>query len=68
LKRMPFEPPTQHYNQEIEAIDEQICHLIRLRKELSNNDPGFPTKDLIAEWSSKYGFYEDFLNSVFPLF
>ncbi|MGD6893965.1 hypothetical protein [Bacillus infantis] len=68
MKRMPFEPPTQHYNPEIEAVDEQICHLIRQRKELSNNDPGFPTKDLIAEWSSKYGLYEEFLNSVFSTF
>jgi hypothetical protein len=35
------------------------------RKELSKNNPGFPTKQLIADWSIKYNFYEDFLNSVF---
>ncbi|MGE6259755.1 hypothetical protein ACQKCU_18045 [Heyndrickxia sporothermodurans] len=62
---MPFESPTEHYDEHIEAIDEQICNLIKKRKELSKNNPGFPTKQLIADWSIKYNFYEDFLNSVF---
>ena len=68
MKRMPFEPPTEHYDEEIEAIDEQICNLIKQRKDLSNNNPGFPTKQLIANWAKKYNFYEDFLNSVFAHF
>ena len=68
MKRMPFEPPTEHYDERIEAIDEQICQLIKQRKELSNNNPGFPTKQLIANWAKKYNFYEDFLNSVFAHF
>lgn len=68
MKRMPFEPPTEHYDERIEAIDEQICSLIKQRKELSNNNPGFPIKQLIEEWSIKYNFYEDFLNSVFIQF
>ena len=62
---MPFEPPTEHYDEQIESIDEQICNLINQRRELSNNNPGFPTKELIAKWSTKYNFYEGFLNSVF---
>lgn len=62
---MPFEPPTDHYDPQIEVIDEQICNLINQRKELSNNNPGFPIKELIVKWSLKYNFYEDFLNSVF---
>jgi len=65
MKRMPFEPPTDHYDPQIEVIDEQICNLINQRKELSNNNPGFPIKELIVKWSLKYNFYEDFLNSVF---
>lgn len=65
MKRMPFEPPTEHYDERIEAIDEQICELIIQRKDLSNNNPGFPTKQLISHWSKKYGLYEDFLNGVF---
>lgn len=68
MKRMPFEPPTEHYDEKIETIDEQICNLIEQRKELSNNNPGFPTKELITKWSMKYNFYEDFLNSVFSHF
>lgn len=68
MKRLPFEPPTKHYNKNIEAIDEQICDLMKQRKELSNNNPGFPSKQLIADWSTKYDFYEDFLNSVFAHF
>ncbi len=68
MKRMPFEPPTDHYDEQINSIDEQICYLIKQRKELSNNNPGFPTKQLIANWAKKYNFYEDFLNSVFADF
>nr|WP_295970084.1 hypothetical protein [uncultured Bacillus sp.] len=68
MKQMPFEPPTNHYDERIEAIDEQICHLIKQRKELSNSNPGFPTKQHISVWSERYHFYEDFLNSVFEHF
>jgi hypothetical protein len=68
MKRVRFEPPTEYYDQGIEEIDEQICKLIKERKEISNQNPGFPTKDLIAEWSIKYNLYEDFLNSVFSNF
>lgn len=68
MKRVPFEPPTEHYDERIEAIDEQICELINQRKDHSNNNPGFPTKQLISHWSKKYGFNEDFLNGVFAHF
>ncbi|MBP1917488.1 chorismate mutase [Lederbergia galactosidilyticus] len=68
MKRMAFEPPTDHYDEQIESIDEEICHLIKQRKDLSNNNPGFPTKHLIASWSKKYNFYEDFLDSIFSDF
>jgi hypothetical protein len=68
MKRMVFEPPTEHYDEKIESIDEQICNLIKQRKDLSNNNPGFPTKELITKWSLKFNFYEDFLNSVFSHF
>lgn len=68
MKRIPFEPPTEHYDYRIESIDEQICDLIKQRKELSNHNPGFPTKELISAWCKKYNFYEDFLNGVFAHF
>lgn len=68
MKQMPFEPPTEHYDRQIESIDEHICKLIQQRNELSNHNPGFPKKDLITKWSKKYNFYEDFLNSIFSHF
>lgn len=68
MKQMPFEPPVDHYDERIAAVDEHICQLIKQRKELSNNDPGFPTQQYINDWSKKYGFYEDFLDSVFSSF
>ena len=68
LKRMPYEPPTEHYDERIEDIDEQICQLIKQRKEISNNNPGFPSKPFIEKWSKKYHFYEEFLNSIFADF
>ncbi|WP_066305746.1 hypothetical protein [Bacillus sp. FJAT-29814] len=68
MKRMGFEPPTEHYDTRIEDIDEQICELIKKRKDLTNNNPGFPTEQLINKWSSKYDLYELFLNGVFGHF
>ena len=68
MKRMSFEPPTEYYDERIEAIDEQICVLIKQRKDISNYNPGFPTKKLISDWSKKYNLYEEFLNGVFGHF
>lgn len=65
MEQMPFEPPTNYYDEQIAGVDEQICQLINQRKELSNNNPGFPTQQYIVDWSKKYNFYEDFLNSIF---
>lgn len=63
-----FVPPTDHYDKRIEAVDEEICTLIKKRKDLSEDNPGFPTKQLIASWAEKFDFYEDFLNSLFHSF
>jgi hypothetical protein len=68
MKRMPFEPPTDYYDNKIEAIDEEIVQLIKQRKEISKYNPGFPSRQLISYWSKKFNFYEDFLNSVFSHF
>lgn len=63
-----FEPPTEYYDEKFEIIDDQICQLIEKRKELSKDKPGFPTKKYIEVWSEKYGFEEEFLNTVFSNF
>ncbi|MET3727082.1 hypothetical protein ABID52_000663 [Fictibacillus halophilus] len=68
MKRMPFEPPTDFYNERIEATNQQICELIKQRKVLSNNNPGFPTKQHILAWCEENDLYEDFLNSIFAHF
>ncbi|MFC7681031.1 hypothetical protein [Paenibacillus sp. GCM10028914] len=68
MKRMPFTPPTAYYDERIKDIDEQLCSLIKRRKETSNENPGFPNEQFIKQWASKYSLYEDLLNSFFSLF
>ena len=63
--RMPFRPPTDYYCEELATIDEQICVLLAKRKELSNNNPGFPNLDRISAWSQQYGLDEDWLRMNF---
>lgn len=65
MKRMPFERPTAHYDERIKQIDEKICELINQRKEMSNNNPGYPPFEYISNWAEKFDLYEDLLKSVF---
>lgn len=66
MKKVPVEP-SNFYNEQIFSIDEQICALLKQRKELSNNNPGIPTSEYISSWMEKYGLYEDLLTSLFQL-
>lgn len=63
--RMQFNRPTTNYDEKIKQVDEQLCDLIRQRKEISNNDPGYPPFDYIEDWAEKYDLYEDLLKSIF---
>ncbi|MFJ7756356.1 hypothetical protein ACQKGI_23640 [Peribacillus muralis] len=65
MKRMPFEQPIEHYDERVHSIDEQLCALLRQRKDISNDNPGFPPEDIISKWGLKYNLYEDFLKSLF---
>lgn len=65
MKRISFERPTDHYDEGITDIDEEICSLIKQRKEISGDNPGYPLFDYISKWSETYGLYEDFLKSLF---
>lgn len=65
MKRMPFDRPTDHYDEKISSIDEQICALLKQRKDVSDSNPGFPTNEYIYSWAGKYDLYEDLLNSIF---
>jgi AraC-like DNA-binding protein len=60
--------PTNHYDENVISIDEQICKLIAERKSVSNNNPGFPPLEQIKLWAEKYGFYENHLHSIFKSF
>ncbi|MEK4046986.1 hypothetical protein NSU18_25585 [Paenibacillus sp. FSL H8-0048] len=63
--RMPFVRPTEHYDERIIDMDKQICSLIKKRKEVSDNNPGFPPLEYISKWSEEHGLYEGFLMSIF---
>lgn len=65
MKRLPYERPTGHYDKQLFQIDEEICSLLKKRKEMSKNNPGFPPDDAISKWAAKYQLYEDYLNSIF---
>ena len=67
MKRMPFERPTQHYDERIKIIDEQLCELIKQRKEISENNPGFPPLEYISNWANEFQLYEDLLKSLFGI-
>ncbi|MBW3494486.1 hypothetical protein [Bacillus sp. FDAARGOS_1420] len=65
MQRMPFERPTDHYDEHLSSIDEKICSLLKERKELSNGNPGFPPDEAISNWAKQNGLYPDYLNSLF---
>lgn len=65
MQRMTFERPTDYYDDRLYTIDEKICELLKERKELSGGDPGFPHDEAIYKWAKQYGFYPDYLNSLF---
>jgi hypothetical protein len=67
MKRMPYVRPTDYYDDRIVDIDEQICGLIKQRKNISNNNPGYPPFGKIESWATNFGLYEDFLKSLFGL-
>lgn len=65
MDKKSFELPTAHYDDQLYTVDEKICALLKERKELSNHNQSFPPDEVIAEWAQKYGFYEEYLNSLF---
>lgn len=65
MKRMTFKRPTTHYDERIKQVDEKICELIKHRKEISTNNPGYPPFEYITDWAAKNDLYEDLLKSIF---
>lgn len=67
MRHRAFERPTEHYDERVSHIDEQICSLLMQRKEVANNHPGYPPFEVIAKWADSYGLYEDFLKMLFSV-
>ncbi|SFJ04574.1 hypothetical protein SAMN02799624_03159 [Paenibacillus sp. UNC496MF] len=67
MKRMPYKRPTEHYDERIKAIDEALCILLKKRKDVSDNRPGYPPFAYIEAWAADNGLYEDQLKYVFGL-
>ena len=56
-----------YYDEQLYSIDEQICALLKKRHELSNKKPGCPPDEVVSKWAKKYGFYEEYLLSLFGM-
>ncbi len=67
MKQMKIRRPTTHYDESIMQIDEKICELIKHRKDISKDNPGYPPFECITSWAEKYELYEDLLKSMFNL-
>jgi hypothetical protein len=65
MRRMPFERPTEYYDEKLLPIDEELCSLLQKRKVISHNNPGYPKLEDIAKWAEKYDVYENLLRSIF---
>lgn len=65
MKLNRYSRPTDHYDKKLHQVDEQICAILKQRKELSNNNPGFPPYDVISNWAIEYDLYEEYLSSLF---
>lgn len=57
----------EYYNEKLKFVDEEICKLMKQRKELSNGNPGIPSSKYIADWAQDYELYEEQLVSLFSL-
>lgn len=65
MKLMPSKRPTTYYDERIKQIDEKICELIKQRKEISNNNPGYPPFEYVTNWAEKFDLYDELLKSIF---
>lgn len=65
MELLPFNRPTTYYDERVKQIDEKICELIKQRKEISNNNPGYPPFEYVSQWAEKFDLYEEQLKFVF---
>lgn len=67
MRRLPMERPTDHYDARLFKIDEQICALLEERREISNQNPGYPPFKSIESWADRYRLYPDYLKTLFNM-
>lgn len=65
MKRNSIERSSNNYDEQLFSIDEQICTLLKKRKELSIDHPGFPPDEVLSKWATKFDLYEEYLSSLF---
>lgn len=53
------------YFEHLSSIDEQICVLLKKRKDCSMNNTEYPTEEMIINLAMKYDFFEDYLKAIF---
>lgn len=63
--RKQFRAPTDYCCKALAPIDEQICAMLAKRKEISQNNPGFPHLDMISIWCQQYELNEQLMGSIF---
>ncbi|MGE7918935.1 hypothetical protein ACQKM9_08290 [Viridibacillus sp. NPDC093762] len=65
MKRSSIEQSSNHYDEQLFSIDEQICTLLKQRKEISIDRSGFPPDEVLSKWATKFDLYEEYLSSLF---
>ncbi|KOO52008.1 hypothetical protein [Viridibacillus arvi] len=65
MKRNAIKRSSNNYYEQLFSIDEQICTLLKQRKELSIDHPGFPPDEVLSKWATKFDLYEEYLSSLF---
>ncbi|MEK0314168.1 hypothetical protein [Cohnella sp. 56] len=67
MKRMPYQRPTDYYDERVKSVDEQLCKLLQERKRLSPDNPGYPPFAYIEQWAARCGLYDEHLKALFGL-
>lgn len=60
MKRIQFELPAEHYDEKLYPIDEQLCSLLKQRKDTSNNNPGIPPLEDLSSGRQNMNFMKTY--------
>jgi hypothetical protein len=65
MHQVSLKPPADYYDESIKDIYIEILKLLSERKQLTQNNPGFPHQSLLSTWAKDLQFEEAFLHSLF---